>query len=85
MAEDSVERHSRDSEREGPREALRPICLEGGGSLEKQITMAVTLSTELMSKLACTCMHDTKAEGLSGLKERCWLHRLFMYIKIARC
>ena len=57
-----MERHSRESEREGPREALRPASLAGGGSLEKHTTMAVTLSTDFMSRLDCTCTARGAAE-----------------------
>ena len=46
-----MERHSRERERDGPREALRPASLAGGGSFEKHTTMAVTLSTDFMSRL----------------------------------
>lgn len=64
-ADDSVERHSRDRERDGPREVLLPTSRAGGGSFEKQITMAVTLSTEDMSKLDCTCMHAPCVSSLT--------------------
>ncbi len=68
-AQDSVERHSREREREGPREALRPASLAGGGSLEKHTTMAVTLSTDFMSRLDCTCTMQYTASGAACCRE----------------
>ena len=50
-----MERPSREREREGPRVLLRAGARCGGGSSEKQTTIAVTLSVACLARHVSTC------------------------------